>query len=187
MATDCVILDTCVLYPMPVADTLLLAAQRGLFVLGWTRDIFAELERVMLEQGREHTKARYRIDQMVGAFAESEVTGYRGLIDRISLPDADDRHVLAAATRSGTNRIVTFNLAHFPSVILAEHGIVAQHPDQFLQDLAERYPREMLDLLRYQVSRLTRSRLTLDQLLERLEQQLPWFVADIRRLREGEL
>ena len=172
---------------MPVADTLLLAAQRGLFGLGWTRDIFAELERVMLEQGREPDKVRYRIDQMVAAFAESEVTGYRGLIDSISLPDADDRHVLAAAIRSGTDQIVTFNLVHFPSVILAEHGIVAQHPDQFLRNLADLYPRDILALLRYQVSRLTRSRLTLDQLLERLEQQVPRFVADMHRLREVKL
>ncbi len=31
MATFGAVLDTCVLYPMPIADTLLLAAQRGLY------------------------------------------------------------------------------------------------------------------------------------------------------------
>lgn len=60
------------------------------------------------------------------------VTGYEPLIDAITLPDPDDRHVLAAAIRAGADLIVTFNLKDFPEEALKPYGIEAQHPDDFL-------------------------------------------------------
>jgi predicted nucleic acid-binding protein len=36
----------------------------------------------------------------------------------LTLPDADDRHVLAAAIRSSADVIVTFNLGDFPPEVL---------------------------------------------------------------------
>jgi len=59
------------------------------------------------------------------------VTGYEDLIDSLTLPDPDDRHVLAAAVRAGAGVIVTTNLKDFPAAILAGHGVAAQHPDAF--------------------------------------------------------
>ena len=43
-----------------------------------------------------------------------------------------DRHVLAAAVRTGAQTIVTFNLKDFPAEALAPWNIVAQSPDEFL-------------------------------------------------------
>lgn len=60
------------------------------------------------------------------------VTGYETLIDGVTLPDPDDRHVLAAAIRAGADIIVTFNLTDFPEASLKPYGIEAQHPDDFL-------------------------------------------------------
>jgi hypothetical protein len=60
------------------------------------------------------------------------VTGYETLIDAVTLPDPDDRHVLAAAIRAGADLIVTFNLKDFPEKDLKPYGIEAQHPDDFL-------------------------------------------------------
>lgn len=49
----------------------------------------------------------------------------------MSLPDPDDRHVLAAAIRCRADVIVTMNLRDFPSEGLAAFGMEAQHPDEY--------------------------------------------------------
>lgn len=41
------------------------------------------------------------------------ITGYEDLIPSLSLPDAGDRHIFAAAIRGRADVIVTFNLKHF--------------------------------------------------------------------------
>jgi hypothetical protein len=46
------------------------------------------------------------------------VTGYEDLIESLQLPDADDRHVLAAAIRARGGVIVTANLRDFPASIV---------------------------------------------------------------------
>jgi hypothetical protein len=38
------------------------------------------------------------------------VTSFESLIEGLVLPEVDDRHVLAAASRVGAQTIVTFNL-----------------------------------------------------------------------------
>ena len=64
------------------------------------------------------------------------ITGYDALIATLTLPDANDRHVIAAAIHGRCNVIVTFNLKHFPANTLASYGITAVHPDTFLLDLS---------------------------------------------------
>ena len=46
---------------------------------------------------------------MDAAIRDSLVTGHSQLVDSLTLPDPDDRHVLAAAIHSGAGLIVTFN------------------------------------------------------------------------------
>jgi hypothetical protein len=52
-----------------------------------------------------------------------------------SLPDSDDRHVLAAAIHCGAQETVTFNLRDFPDTVLRPYGIRAIHPDSFIEHL----------------------------------------------------
>ena len=61
--------------------------------------------------------------------------GHETLIAGLTLPDADDRHVLAAAIRCNASVIVTFNEKDFPASSLAPYGIEAQHPDIFIDNL----------------------------------------------------
>lgn len=57
---------------------------------------------------------------MDSAVPDCLVTGYEPLIETLRLPDPDDRHVLAAAIKSGAAVTVTTNLKHFPAEALAE-------------------------------------------------------------------
>jgi hypothetical protein len=68
------------------------------------------------------------------------VRGYADLIPGLHLPDQNDRHVLAAAIRGRADVIVTANLRDFPAEILAEFGIAAQHPDEFVLHLLDLAP-----------------------------------------------
>ncbi|GED23226.1 hypothetical protein HHA01_22030 [Halomonas halmophila] len=52
------------------------------------------------------------------------VTGHEPWISAVELPDPDDRHVLAAAIRSGAQLIVTFNLKNFSTDTLAACGLI---------------------------------------------------------------
>lgn len=59
------------------------------------------------------------------------VEDYDEWLDRVSLPDPDDRHVLAAAIACGATIIVTDNIKDFPEASLAPCGITAVKPDDF--------------------------------------------------------
>ena len=81
-------------------------------------------------------------------FAEAAVTGFEPLIGTLELPDADDRHVLATATRCGAQDIVTDNLADFPAEILGRFDIEAIDADGLLSRTFDLYPSEALGVLR---------------------------------------
>jgi hypothetical protein len=109
------------------------------------------------------------------------VTGYEPLIESLSLPDSNDRHVLAAALRAGAEMIVTFNLKDFPAQSLAAYGIAAVHPDEFVQMLFETAPEVVCVSVRRQREGLRNPPQTVEQLLATLESQ--GLVQTVARLR----
>lgn len=96
------VLDTCVLYPAHLRDTLLRMAERGLYRALWSADIVEELQRNQVEVVDPGAVDRL-LDQMATAFPDAEVTGHRPLIDGLTC-DPTDRHVLAAAVRANAGR-----------------------------------------------------------------------------------
>ena len=109
-------------------------AAAGLFRARWTDEIHDEWMRNVLKD-RTDLKAE-QLERtrglMNGAVSDCLVTNYEPLIAGLTLPDQNDRHVLAAAIRSGSDGIVTFNLRDFPKQYLASFGIEALHPDEFI-------------------------------------------------------
>jgi hypothetical protein len=98
------------------------------------------------------------------------ITGYESLIPTVTLPDADDRHVLAAAIHGGVGVILTFNLSDFPKTALQQFGIKAAHPDEFVVRLLDQDLEAVLSALRLHRASLTRPAKTVAEYLKTLEQ-----------------
>jgi predicted nucleic acid-binding protein len=161
------LLDANVLYPAPLRDLLLQLAFAGLFQARWSADINDEWRRNLLAARPELT-AQIALTQatMHRAMPDALVTGYEVYIADLSLPDPDDRHVLAAAITAGADVIVTFNLKDFPSEVLTTHGVEAQHPDAFLQLFITVMPDLFFRGVRDCLSRLTRPPVGADDYLK---------------------
>ncbi len=105
------------------------------------------------------------------------------LMAGLSLPDPDDRHVLAAAIASGAQVVVTFNLRHFPAAALEPFGVEAMHPDELVCDAIDLDSADVLRIVHEQAAALQRPRMTPSELLERLERDgLARSVARLRGL-----
>lgn len=129
-----VIFDACVLYPAPLRDLLLRLAVTGLFRAKWTEQIHEEWIRNVLKQRPELGQQLPRTRELMNkAVPDALVTDHEPLIENLELPDINDRHVLAAAIRSGAQAIVTFNLKDFPESALKSYDIEALHPDAFVE------------------------------------------------------
>ena len=134
-----VVLDTCVLYPAHLRDTLLRLAERDLYQALWSADIIDELHRNLVEAGVDSHAVDRLCAEMQGAFPDAEVSGYRPLLASMAC-DPKDRHVLGAAVRSNAAAIVTFNLHDFPDASVDPYEIDVIHPDRFLLDLLDLAP-----------------------------------------------
>lgn len=113
------------------------------------------------------------------------VTGYEKIIDAVTLPDPDDRHVLAAAIRTGANLIVTFNLKDFPEKDLKPDGIEAQQPDDFLTFQLDLAPNIVCAAAKRHRASLKKPPKDVDEYLATLEAQgLAQKVSSLRRFAE---
>lgn len=112
------------------------------------------------------------------------VTGFESLIPSLSLPDPNDRHVLAAAIRAQAQTIVTANLRDFPAEALTPFDVEARHPDDFVLDQIDLAPARVVQVVVEQAAALRKPPRTLEELLGTLAQcGLPQSMAKIRMLR----
>lgn len=152
-------LDTCVLYPAYLSDTLLRLAEAETYRPLWSADVLAELRRNLIEQGIDADKVDYRMGQMRQVFPSAVVTGYESLISAMT-NHPKDRHVLAAAVRANAEVVVTFNTRDFGEE-------APDTPSRCYTSKAASYRREPT---------------TVAGVLVRLEQSgVPRFAADLRR------
>ena len=141
------VLDACVLVPIALADTLLRVAEKGLYRPLWSGRILAEAQ-AATEEIHPGIDAAKRFAQMREAFDDALVSGWEELEGGLSLPDQDDRHVLAAAIRGGAQAITTANAKDFPAAALAPLGLEAVHADDFLLDQLDLSPPTILQVIR---------------------------------------
>jgi cytosine/adenosine deaminase-related metal-dependent hydrolase len=168
-----VIYDACVLYPAPLRDLLMRLALTDLYRARWTDMIHDEWTRNVLKQRPDLTTedlARTRC-LMNMHVRDCLVTGFEHLIPSVELPDADDRHVLAAAIHAGANLIVTFNLKDFPQDQLKRYRLTAQHPDDFIFDLLDLHAARVCEAVASHRRSLKNPPKTADEYLDTLLKQ----------------
>lgn len=128
-----VLIDACVLFPTLLRDLVLSHAATGAFEPLWSDRILEEWRR-----------AAARKSTLDGEIAVAEIAAITALFPnasqqpsvqtqaRLSLPDADDIHVLAAAIDGGAQELLTLNIKDFPTRALGVEGIMRRDPDSFL-------------------------------------------------------
>lgn len=182
------VLDSCVLIPMPLVDTLLrMAEDPRLYVPKWSEDILDEVGRNLVSAlNLTAGQSAHRLVQMNNAFPSALVhPSYKRLIAGIP-PEIHpkDRHVVAAALRANCELIVTYNRKDFPQAALSELGITVQGPSTFLIRLFDLEPAVATRKLHEQAEAIG---VTLDDLLDRMSTIVPAFVSYVREVYEPQL
>jgi predicted nucleic acid-binding protein len=180
MAVFPVILDSCVLYPMYLRDTLLCAAEAGLYRPHWSQEILDGALRNLLTKQQITAQQASRLEQQIkSAFPDAMLEVPERLLPCMD-NDPGDRHVLASALIAKAQVIVTDNLKHFPPESLSQFRVEAQSADQFLTSLYDLSPESMLEVLQNQVSWLRNPPMSVVDLLKLLEKSAPTFVSRFR-------
>ena len=106
------LLDANVLYPAPVRDLMLHLADAGLYLPKWSDLIHDEWIKNLLSNRPDlkpsSLKAAKRAMNL--AFPDADIKGFFHQMEKLQLPDNNDRHVLAAAIHAKADFILTIIL-----------------------------------------------------------------------------
>jgi hypothetical protein len=149
------VLDACVLAPMPLADTLLRLAEESFFVPKWSAVILHEVGTTLAKFGYSAHQIERRTAAMNLSFEDALITGYEDLVPGMR-NDPKDRHVLAAAIKTGADVIVSNNKRHFPKALLNQYGLECFTGDEFLVGQYHLNTDAFMEVLRRQAATLGR-------------------------------
>lgn len=164
------LLDACVLYSAPLRDLLMWLAIEGVYAPKWSEMIHTEWIQNLLEARPDLLPERLdRTRKLMNARSpDALVTDFEHHIPNITLPDADDRHIVAAAITGNCDVIVTFNLKDFPDAALTQYQMTAVHPDNFILQCFIDSPDLSLAALEQQHQSLRSPSCTMEELLQKL-------------------
>ena len=173
------VLDSCVLFPMYLRDTLLRAASAGLYSPYWSQEILNGAIRNLIGQKRMTAeKADYLETKIKQAFPEAMVIVPERLITLMT-NHPGDRHVLATAVVAKADLIVTQNIKHFPDRELECWQVKAISADSFLCDLYTLEPNRVIQVIQRQANGLKKPPMTVADLLNLLDREVPEFVEKV--------
>ena len=164
-------LDANVLYQPVTRSALMYLAATNVFRALWSVRVQDEWTAAVLRKQPGLSPASLaRTRALMEAHVDGAVvTGYEPLMVGLTLPDPNDRHVLAAAVHGGADVIVTRNLRHFPKRALVPHNIAAQHPDVFLCQLIDADADGVVRALAIDRASLRKPPMTISEYLAALE------------------
>lgn len=185
--SDKILLDANVLYSQPMRMLLLNLASLDECAaqMFWTEKIDDEWSNAVV---RNHPDSKESVANQVESIRESfgdrYVLNHEHLIDKLVLPDPDDRHVLAAAIKSGCNIIATDNAKDFPKQTLSEYGIRRMTRDELMCHLFINENDSVLEALANFARIHKNPELTVEDILIRLERSVPSFTNLVREARD---
>lgn len=168
------VLDADVLYPLPLRDTLLSAAEEGCFQPVWSAEILDEAIRNLLADNRIRPAGATALRQALDQHFEDALTRVPEPLIARRMNHPKDRHVTACAVAGGASLIVTSNVRDF--AVLPD-TVVAVSPDDFLLRLMSGSPDLLNRALMAQAARLKRKPMDVLAILKLLELVAPKFVA----------
>lgn len=145
------VIDANVLFPVVVRDYLLWLAVYELYTPKWSEKLLEEFREVFARKGKSLESAARQIGYINKACPDALIQNYETIIPSITLPDENDRHVVAAAVKCNANVIVTRNLFDFPNDYLKTIGLVAIDPDNFIADMVDLSPQRCREAFREMV------------------------------------
>ena len=165
--------DANVLYPAQLRNLLMYLAVPGIFRGRWSEHVREEWISNLLDSRPDLTRVQLeRTRRLMNLHVpDALVTGYEQLIPALTLPDPNDRHVLAAAIRGGASVIVTNNLRDFPEDVLEKYEIDVQTPDEFIMHLIGLYPAEVCAAAEEHRTSLRNPSMSREEYLEMLHRQ----------------
>jgi predicted nucleic acid-binding protein len=154
------IFDACILYPFHLRNIVVQAAVDRLVEARWTDAIHEEWIRNLAANAPAIPIGRLQVTRrlMDDALPTAMVTGYEKHIPEVTLPDPDDRHVVAAAIVAQASLLLTWNLRDFPERDLKGFSVRAMTPDEFFSGLFEKAPDLVIGSLANARRNLTTSR-----------------------------
>jgi PIN domain len=162
------VLDACVLYPFHLRNIVVQAAVDRLVEARWTDEIHDEWMRSLAARTPTIPMDRLQITRrlMNDALPTATVSDYAGHIPSVTLPDPEDRHVVAAAIAAGAALILTWNLRDFPMKELKKFNLHRETPDAFLTGLYHGIPELTIASLANARCNLSRSRVSAGDFVE---------------------
>lgn len=106
---------------------------------------------------------------MDSAFPDANITRYKPMIKSLSLPDKNDRHVLAAAIKGTADAIITFNIRDFPAKYVKSYNITIKTPDEFITELFDLDESKVLQAFYRQVNALKNPPQSISEVLAKLK------------------
>lgn len=168
-----VVLDACVLYPAPLRDLFMRLAIHGMIQAKWSEKIHEEWMTAVLRERVDLTREKLqRTRELMDKHAQgSLVSDYERHMARLTLPDVDDRHVLATAIEWEADAIVTWNLADFPKSVLGSHCVEVWTPDNLVMNLLAENQDLVIQIMREHRASLKNPPKSADDYLDTLAQQ----------------
>lgn len=168
-----VLLDSCVLIPMPLCDVLLrMAEEPALYRPLWSESILQEVGKALIEDlGLTEKQRDRRILVMRDFFPEALIPIVPQDLSAglTCVPHENDRHVLAAAIRGKADAILTLNKRDFPEECLKDYDVIRMSPDEFLVHQFHLNPVGVMDKLDAQALAIKNTR---QEIISRLREKL---------------